>query len=262
MSELEGKVALVTGGSQGIGEAVAELLASNGVTVAVVASGSLGKAEAVAGRLNGKSGKAKGFAADVRDAAQVNRLVEEVTKAFGRIDILINSAGVFYPTPAGSTAQAEFDRMVDINFKGTWNAINAVVPGMKKQKHGKIVNFASVCAVMGFGSFATYCATKAAVQMLTRTLAIELAPHGININSIGPGNTATPINEYVRTDPAYKGVLADIVARTPSGKAYSDAEDMAKIVRFLVSDASRAMHGSFVLADEGYSAGADFSSAD
>ncbi len=260
--ELNDKVALITGGSQGIGESIATTLAAEGAAIAVVASSSLDKANDVANRLNAAKGRAQGFVADVRNPQQVAALVDDVTKAFGKIDILVNAAGVFYPTPVARTPQEEFDRMVDINFKGTWNAINAVAPGMKQRKYGKIVNFASVCAVMGFGSFATYCATKAAVQMLTRTLAIELAPHGININSIGPGNTATPLNEYVRTDPAYKEVLADIVARTPSGKAYSDADDMARIVKFLVSDASRAMHGSFVLADEGYSAGADFSTSD
>lgn len=259
---LEGKVALVTGGSQGIGEGVAQMMAAEGAHVAVVASSNVRKAHGVADRISGPGREARGYAADVRDAAAVSSLVAAVEKDFGRIDILVNCAGVFYPTPVGRTQPDDFSRMVDINFKGTWNAINAVVPGMKQRRYGKIINVASVCAVMGFGSFATYCATKAAIVMLTRTLAIELAGHGININAIGPGNTATPINEYVRTDPAYKQVLADIVARTPSGKAYSSVDDMARIILFLASDDARAMHGSFVLADEGYSAGADFSAED
>lgn len=253
------KVALVTGGSQGIGEAVAMALAKEGCKVAVVASSSAAKAQAVADKLGNGS---RGYAADVRDTASVNRVVEQVAADMGRIDILVNCAGVFLPTPIGRTAPEDFDRTVDINLKGTWNTIHAVAEGMKERKYGKIVNIASVCGVMGFGSFAAYCATKAAIIMLTKTLVFELAPHGVNINSVGPGNTATPINEYIRMDAAYKSVLQDIVDSTPSGKAYSSVEEISNVVLFLASDASRAMHGSFVLADEGYSAGADFSTAD
>ncbi|MBF6992515.1 SDR family NAD(P)-dependent oxidoreductase [Cupriavidus sp. IK-TO18] len=260
--KLSGKVALVIGGSQGIGEAVARQMSAEGAEVAVVASGSQAKADAVAAQLESTGAKARGYVADVRNAQEVEAMVKSVAADFGRIDILVNCAGVFFPTPIGNTAPDDFSRMVDINLKGTWNSIGAVAPIMKEQRYGKIVNIASVCGVMGFGSFAAYCATKAAIIMLTKTLVFELASHGINVNAIGPGNTATPINEYIRTDPAYKDVLAEIVASTPSGKAYSDAEDIAQIAVFLASDAARAMHGSFVLADEGYSAGADFSTKD
>lgn len=255
---LNGKVAVVTGGSQGIGEAVARTLAANGASVAVVASSSVDKAKTVAASINSDESKARGYAADVRDSHALQQLAKQVVADFGRIDILVNCAGIFVPTPIEREDKADFDRTIDINIKGTWNAISAVVPEMKRNKGGKIVNIASVCGVMGFGSFAAYCAAKAAIIMMTKTLVFELAPHGININAIGPGNTATPINEYIRHDPAYKPVLDEIVARTPSGNAYSSPEDIAQIALFLVSDASRAMHGSFVLADEGYSAGADF----
>lgn len=257
---LNGKVAVVTGGSQGIGEAVARTLAANGASVAVVASSSVDKAKTVAVSINGggRENQARGYAADVRDAIALRQLANQVVTDFGRIDILVNCAGIFVPTPIEQEDKADFDRTIDINIKGTWNAISAVVPEMKRNKGGKIVNIASVCGVMGFGSFAAYCAAKAAIIMMTKTLVFELAPHGININAIGPGNTATPINEYIRHDPAYKSVLDEIVASTPSGNAYSSPDDIAQIALFLVSDVSRAMHGSFVLADEGYSAGADF----
>jgi len=252
------KAALVIGGSQGIGEAIAADFAKEGARVALVASSSLEKAEAAARRIAPDS-RARGYVADVRDAEAVGGLVQDVARDFGRIDILLNCAGVFYPTPVGRTKFDDFSRMVDINLKGTWNTINAAVPIMRAQRYGKIVNIASVCGVMGFGSFAVYCATKAAIIMLTKSLALELAPHNINVNAIGPGNTATPINEYVRTDPAYKKVLESIVAGTPSGQAYSSVSDISQLALFLASDAARAMHGSFVLADEGYSAGVDFS---
>lgn len=250
---IPGKTALITGGSQGIGEAIARRLAAEGVVVGVVASSSLEKARAVAAQL--PAGRGRGFVADVTNAASVAALVDEAHRALGGIDILINSAGVFYPTPAGGTPEAESDRMVDINLKGTWNAINAVAPLMKVQRRGWIVNLGSVVAVMGFGGYAVYCATKAAIAMMTRALAIELAPHGISVNCLSPGNTATPMNLDIRTKDELKPMLDAISARTPSGQPYSSAEDMANIVAFMVSTDARAMHGANILADEGFSAG-------
>ena len=248
-----GRTALITGGSQGIGEAIARKLASEGVLVGVAASSDLAKARAVADSLPGKPGLA--FAADVRDTAATTAMIADAEQALGGIDILINSAGVFYPTPAGGTEEASFDRMVDINFKGTWNAINAAAPYRKQRKRGWIVNLGSVVASMGFGGYAVYCATKAGIVMMTRALAIELAPHGISVNCLSPGNTATPMNLDIRTKPELSGMLEGMRSRTPSGQVHSSAEDMANIVAFLVSHAARAMHGANILADEGFSAG-------
>jgi NAD(P)-dependent dehydrogenase (short-subunit alcohol dehydrogenase family) len=250
---IPGKTALITGGSQGIGEAIARRLAEEGVAVGIVASSDLGKAEAVAGSIRGASVLA--FAADVRNPASVAALIGQATKTLGGIDILVNSAGVFYPTPAGGTEEADYDRMVDINLKGTWNAINAVAPQMKAQRRGWIVNLGSVVAAMGFGGYAVYCATKAGIVMMTRALAIELAPHGISVNCLSPGNTATPMNLDIRTRPELKPMLDAMASRTPSGVTHSSAEDMANIVAFMVSDGARAMHGANILADEGFSAG-------
>lgn len=248
---IPGRTALITGGSQGIGEAIARRLAADGVRVGVVASADIAKARAVAESLPG----AVAYAADVRDAAAVAALVAQAEKDLGGIDILVNNAGVFYPTPAGTTEEASFDRMVDINFKGTWNGINAAVPYMKARKRGWIINLGSVVASMGFGGYAVYCAVKAGIVMMTRALAIELAPHGIQVNCVSPGNTATPMNLDIRTKPELKPFLDAMAQRTPSGQTYSSAEDMANIVAFLVSDAARAIHGSNILADEGFSAG-------
>ncbi len=248
---IPGKTALIFGGSQGIGEAIARRLAADGVIVGIVASSSLDKAKTVAASLPG----GRAFTADVRDRAAVPAMVAEADTALGGIDILINSAGVFYPTPAGETEHAAFDRMIDINIKGTWHAIDAVAPLMKSRGRGWIVNLASVAGSMGLGGYSVYCATKAAIIMMTRALAIELAPHGISVNCLSPGNTATPMNLDVRTKPDLKPFLDAMTARTPSGVTYSSAEDMANIVAFLVSDAARAIHGANILADEGFSAG-------
>jgi len=220
-----------------------------------VASSSLDKAAAVVARLPGSTARHLAAVCDVRDGASAKKLVDGVAGRFGRIDILVNSAGVFYPTPAGATPDEDFDRMVGVNLKGAWNLINAVAPGMKERKYGRIVNIASVAGVMGIGNYAVYCATKAGLIMMTRALANELAPDGVGVNCVAPGNTATPMNEDIRTKPELKPFLDAMTARTPSGRTYSSAEDIVNVVAFLASDESRAMHGSCVLADEGFSAG-------
>ncbi|MES2116080.1 MAG: SDR family oxidoreductase [Pseudomonadota bacterium] len=251
----KGKVAIVTGGTQGIGEAVVKALYAEGAIVAVVASSSQDKADKVCRELGGDRSTTRAYVADVRSPEQVEKLAQAVIVDFGRIDLLVNCAGVFQPSPAGATPPATSDQMIDINLKGTWNMIGAVVPHMKERRAGRIVSIASVAAFMGFGNYAVYCATKAGIAMMTRALACELAPSGINVNCVAPGNTATPMNEDIRTQPEHKGLLDYMAAKTPSGRTYSAPEDIAGAVLFLLSDAGRAMHGSCMLMDEGFSAG-------
>jgi 3-oxoacyl-[acyl-carrier protein] reductase len=251
---LLGKTAIIVGGSQGIGESTALRLAADGAIVVVVASTNKDKAQAVVDRIHAKGGTAYAEVADVVDPAAVQAMVGRVA-AKGRIDILVNSAGVFYPTPAGGTAQADVDRMIDINLKGSFYTISAVTPHMKAAGGGSIVNISSCAGMMGFGGYSVYCATKGAIIMMTRALAIELGPHHINVNAIAPGNTATPMNLDIRTKPELAPFLESMAARTPSGRTYSTPEDMAGMIAFLVSDAARAMHGSTILMDEGFSAG-------
>ncbi|WP_198968675.1 SDR family NAD(P)-dependent oxidoreductase [Xylophilus sp. ASV27] len=246
------KVVVVSGGSQGIGEAIARRYAREGAHVAVVSSSSRPKAQAVVTGIEVAGGTARAYVCDVRDSRQVIALLNDVERDMGPVDILLNAAGVFYPTPAGATAEEDFDRMVDINFKGAWNMISAVAPGMKARRSGKIICLASVASVYGVAPFAVYCATKAAIVQLVRALALELAPYGVQINAISPGNTTTPMNEALRGDPA---TVEAIAAATPSGRAFSSVDDIAAVALFLASDDSRAMHGSCLLADEGISCG-------
>lgn len=250
--KLANKVVIVSGGSQGIGEAIARLYATEGAHVAVVSSSSLAKAQAVVDGIGAAGGQARAYVCDVRDMKQVAKLFADAGRDLGPVDILLNAAGVFYPTPAGATSEDDFDRMVDINLKGTWNMIGAAVPGMKGRRSGKIICMASVASVYGVAPFAVYCATKAAVVQMVRALALELAPHGVQINAIAPGNTVSPMNEAMRSDPA---TVEAIAAATPSGRAFSNVDDIATIALFLASDDSRAMHGSCLLADEGISCG-------
>ena len=252
--ELTGKSAIVIGGSQGIGEAVATQLAKEGAHVTVVGSSSVPKAQKVVDAIMKAGGKASADAADVTDFGAVGALMDRVAEAQGRIDILVNCAGVFYPTPADAPDRDGIDRMIDINLKGTIYSIDHATRHLEKNG-GKIVNIASCAGVMGLKGYAVYCATKAAIMMLTRTLALELAPKGINVNAIAPGNTESPMNEDIRTDPKLKPFLDSMAEKTPSGRTYSLPQDMADLASFLVSGKARAMHGSTVLMDEGFTAG-------
>ncbi|MCL4748085.1 MAG: SDR family oxidoreductase [Burkholderiaceae bacterium] len=253
--KLAGKVAVIIGGSQGIGESIAKRLASDGANVAVVASANIEKAQAVVANIEAGGGRAFAECADVTDADAVAAMAHRVVDKHRAIDILVNCAGVFFPTPVGGTSTAQVDRMVDINLKGSFYAVCAVAPHMKASGRGKIVSVSSCAGMIGMANYALYCATKSGIIMMTRSLAVELAPHGINVNAIAPGNTATPMNEDIRTKPEFAGFLEAMAARTPSGRTYSAPEDMAGLVAFLVSDEARAMHGTTVLMDEGFTAG-------
>ncbi len=250
---LAGATVLVVGGSSGIGKAAAERLAAEGASVAVVASGDMAKAAVVADGILAAGGKARAYTADVRRPDQIEAVVASVERELGPIDILVNSAGVYYPTLIGETDEEAFDRMVDVNLKGTFFAINAVAPGMKARGHGRIVNVASVAGVRGSPRFPLYSATKASVIMLTKALAGDLAPHGIQINAIAPGNTATALNAAERADPKNAALMAAKTAATPSKRVYSPPEEMAAAIFFLVSGEVSAMYGATMLLDEGLS---------
>lgn len=253
--KLAGKVAVVAGGSQGIGEAVAVCLAEQGAKVAVMASSDVAKLARVARKLSSAGGDSYGGACDISIPSAVTGFIDQVTTRLGEVDILVNTAGLYYPTPAGATDVDAVNRIVDVNLKGSWHLINCVVPQMRQRRYGKIVNFASAAGLVGFSGYALYCASKAAVIMMTRALAIELAPFGINVNCVAPGPTATSMNEQLRSNPEMRPMLQELSSRVPSGRTFSPVADIANVVAFLVSDSARAMHGSCVLADEGYSAG-------
>ncbi|MGE0256019.1 MAG: SDR family NAD(P)-dependent oxidoreductase [Alphaproteobacteria bacterium] len=252
---LAGRTALVTGGSQGIGAAICRRFAAEGAEVGVVASASLAKADAVAGAIRAAGGKARAFTCDVAQVAEIERLVAEATAALGRIDILVNCAGLFFPTRLGETDEAMWDRLCDVNLKATFFACNAVAPAMKARGSGKIVNFASGAGLAGRSNYLVYAAVKAGVVNLTRSLGAALAPHGVNANCIAPGNTETPMNENVRTGAEYAAIRDAIRLRTPSSRLFSDPDEIAAGAAFLASDEARAMHGAVLVMDEGVLAG-------
>ncbi|HEY0943528.1 MAG TPA: SDR family oxidoreductase [Steroidobacter sp.] len=253
----EGKTAIVTGGSSGIGAVIARLLVQQGANVAIVASSNIEKARQVCKALEHAAGRCAPFAADVSSDEAIARLFDEVERDLQSPDILVNAAGVFYATPVGETPAVDAHRLIDINVKGTWNCIQHAAPRMKRRGGGKILNFSSVAGfAVGVKGFALYCASKAAISAITRVAGAELAPFKINVNALAPGNTATPMNEAVRTDPAHAQALENFRLVTPSGVPFSQPEEIAAAAMFLLSPQARAVHGATWLVDEGLSAAA------
>jgi len=249
------KTVLVTGGSQGIGEAICKRFAEEGAKVAVVASTDRGKAQKVVDAIVAAGGSAQAFTCNVAAATDVKALVAEVLASFGKIDILVNSAGVFYPTKIGETDEEMFDRMSDINLKGTFLTCNEVGPHMIARGFGKIVNLGSTSGVIGRKDFIAYCATKAGVMHMTRAMAVALGPHGINVNVIAPGNTETPMNAHVRNEPEYEAMRKVIAERTLTERLFADPNGIAGAALFLASNDAEAMHGAVMLMDQGITAG-------
>tara|TARA_E500000331_G_scaffold71354_3_gene66097 strand:+ start:10784 stop:11551 length:768 start_codon:yes stop_codon:yes gene_type:complete len=253
--KLKDNTALVTGGSSGIGAEVCLQLAAEGANVGVVASADPAKAQIVVDKIEKAGGRATALVGNVAEPESVVKLAADAEAALGPVDILVNAAGVYANTPIGNTDEALIDYLVDINLKGSFRMINALAPSMKDQRRGKIVNFSSVNAYVGVESQSLYCACKAGIDLMTRAMARELAPYDVNINSIAPGATKTPMNEALRTLPEHRETLDSFVNNTPSNTPFSDPLEIARMVLFLVSNDARPMHGSSILMDEGLAAG-------
>jgi NAD(P)-dependent dehydrogenase (short-subunit alcohol dehydrogenase family) len=249
-------VALVTGSSQGLGRAIALRLGREGYRVAIVASRSVTKAQAVVDEINRSGpGKAAAFVCNVATATAVEQLVHEVYMSYGRTDLLVNCAGVDFKASLESTREEDYDRVLDTNLKGAFFAIRAVAPLMASGGGGSIINISSVLGRTPMGERPLYCASKAALSMMTRALAWELAPRGIRINSIAPGNVVTDERASLLRDPQYAPLLAAYRRMVPSGREAAQADEIAGLVLFLASDAAIGMHGAELAYDDGLSCG-------
>ncbi len=249
--KLEDKVAIVTGGSQGIGEAVSLALGREGARVAVVNNSRPERGKAVAQRIQESDGTARAFRCDVSKRDECQALVESVVETFGTVDILAAGAGVMINKPIEDYAIEEWDKMIDVNLKGSFLSCQAVVPLMKKKRSGKIILIASIAATRAFPNSVPYCASKGGVLMITKALAAEIASFGINVNCVSPGNTATPLNQHLQEDAEFVKFLE---GRTPSGRAYLSVDEIASVVSFLASDEASAIHGTEILVDDGWNA--------
>ena len=251
MFRLDGKVAIVTGGAGGIGEALAMGLGVQGATV-VVASRNQAAIDQVAAGITEKTGNAAlAVAVDVTDEASVTRMVETVMKKYGRIDILVNAMGMNIKRDAFEFPMEDWDKLFSVNVKGTMIACKVVGRVMREQKQGAIVNLSSVRGIRGYtGGNTGYCATKGAVELITKALALEWAPAGIRVNALGPALVITPGTKHIAENPELAKKYASAV---PMGRI-GLPEDMVGAVVYLASDAASFVTGQTIYVDGGLTA--------
>jgi 3-oxoacyl-[acyl-carrier protein] reductase len=238
---LEGKVAMVTGSTRGIGRAIAAALAGAGAKVAV-----LGRDQAKAEQAAGEIGHgAKGFACDVTKEAAVNAAVEAIEKALGPIDILVNNAGVTKDNVFLRLSDADWDTVLEANLKGAFRTIRAASRGMMKKRWGRIINVSSVVALIGNKGQANYAASKAGLLGLTRSIARELSSRGITVNAVAPGFIETDMTATLT--PEQRDALVKQIPLERLGKP----EDVAAAVLFLASEAAAYITGQVLVVDGG-----------
>jgi 3-oxoacyl-[acyl-carrier protein] reductase len=231
MPNLKGKVAIVTGASKGIGAAIAEDLAREGASVVVNYSSSPEKADEVVGRIKTNGGSAKAVRADLSKPEEARHLIDATLSEFGRADIIVNNAGVYEFRPLPEVDEAHFDRMFDLNVKGLIFATQAAVKAFG-ENGGVVINISSMASLAATPNSSVYSATKAAVDSVTRTLAAELGPKKILVNSVLPGPVET---EGALNLSNWDNFSTRLVQQTPLGRVGRPA-DIAKVVSFLASD--------------------------
>jgi len=254
--DLSGKAAVVTGGAMGIGQAISFRLAEAGASV-MIADLDMEAAEKTAEEIKAKGGKAQAIRADASSTADAKKVAQATVKAFGSYDILVNNAGIYPLAPVMEVDEGLWDKVLDVNLKGPFLYSQAAAGEMIKAGHGgKIVNIASIDGLHPNGQATHYNASKGGVIMLTKALALELAPHKILVNSVAPGSIRTPGTKATMIAHMEKGLdPADLgknfEGRLPLGKP-GKPDEIAKAVLFLVSAAADYMTGSLLVVDGGF----------
>ncbi|HBL45553.1 SDR family NAD(P)-dependent oxidoreductase [Gimesia sp.] len=248
--DLTGRVAIITGGSKGLGAAMAEGLASAGANL-LLTSRNQDEVEATAAQIQSDYGnKVIGMAADVTDADQVAAMTERAISEFGKIDILINNAGINIRGPIDDITLEEFQDVQNVNVTGPWLCVRSVVPHMKNAQYGKIINLASTLGLVGMSNRTPYTSSKGAIVQMTRALGLELCEYGITCNAICPGPFLTPMNEpFAETEEIKKFIVGAVAMNR-----WARMEEIQGAAIFLASDASSYMTGSMVTVDGGWTA--------
>lgn len=244
---LTGKIALVTGASRGIGRQTAITLASYGATVIVNYNGSKDKAEEVVGEIKENGGQASSYGCNVADYEAVEAMMKDIVKEYGGVHILVNNAGITKDGLLMKMSEADYDAVLDINLKGTFNCIKHVSRQMLKQKSGRIINLSSVVGVYGNAGQVNYSASKAGVIGITKSAAKELGSRGITVNAVAPGFIITEMTDKMPEDA--KKQVADRIAM----KRLGEVKDVAEAVAFLASDKACYITGQVICVDGGMS---------
>jgi glucose 1-dehydrogenase len=248
MPRLEGKIALVTGGSQGIGQSVAVRLAQEGAKIIVNFHANPQGADDTLSQIRAAGSDGISIQADLGQTSEIDSLIRQSLAKFGRIDILVNNAGLEKRAPFWEVLEADYDLVLQVNLKGVFFTTQAFVKQlMARHAPGRIINMSSVHEELPFPHFASYCASKGGLKMLCRDLAIELAPYNITINNIAPGAIETPINTKLLND---KDKLAALLANIPL-RRLGKPGDVAGAVAFLASPDTDYITGTTIFVDGG-----------
>jgi len=244
---LKEKVAIITGSSKGIGREIALVFAEAGADVVVCSRGLDSSLGEVAGEIRQLGRQPLVVAADIRKKPDVDKLVQRTVDEFGVIDILVNNAGLLFTAPFVEHGEEDWDRVMDTNLKSLYLCSQTVGRKMIEQKHGNIINMASIRGIAASQERAAYCTSKAGVIMLTRVMALELARYNIRVNAIAPGWVKTKINEHLWSNP---DIRQQIEAEVPLG-CLAEPRDIAATALFLASEAARYITGETIAVDGG-----------
>lgn len=240
---LQNKVAVVTGGSRGIGKAIAEKFAAEGASVAILYSSNSASADAVIEEIRNAGGTAKAYQCHVENSDEVGKTIDEVVNDLGKIDILINNAGITRDKLLMMMKEEDFDDVISVNLKGAYNTMRKVCPMLARQRWGRVINLSSIAGINGNAGQVNYSASKAGLIGMTKSAAREFAGRGITVNAIAPGFVETDMTEKFASD-------ENVMKRIPVGRM-GRPDEIASLALFLASDAAAYITGEVIRIDGG-----------